>query len=320
MTTWKSAIMGVVVGDALGCPVQFESRDEVAKHPVTGMRGHGTFDMPKGSWTDDSALTLALTESIRRIGGIDYMDIMNNFVQWLDGGRFTPYGYAYDIGRGTLRAIQKYKYTHKPHTAGSDSERNNGNGSLMRIMPAVLYCIDAGLPTEAAVDTVHKVGSLTHAHIRANIACGLYYFMARAILEGDGSLNARMRAGLDAGFDYYDAHLGDADELEHFWRLRYLDDFAALSGDEIKSGGYVVDTLQAAVWALATTDSFEAALLKAVNLGDDTDTVGATAGGLAGLYYGYDAIPRDWLSAIKRRGWIEALCDVKVKPRDPSEV
>ena len=90
MNIWKSAIMGVVVGDALGCPVQFETRAEVARHPVTGMRGYGTFNMPPGSWTDDSSLTLATLESIRRTGGIDYADIMNNFVKWLDDGAFTP--------------------------------------------------------------------------------------------------------------------------------------------------------------------------------------------------------------------------------------
>jgi hypothetical protein len=99
MNKWKSGIMGVVIGDALGCPVQFESREEVSKHPVTGMRGFGTFNLPAGSWTDDSSLTLALLESIRRTGTIDYKDIMDNFVKWLDDGAFTPYGYAYDIGR-----------------------------------------------------------------------------------------------------------------------------------------------------------------------------------------------------------------------------
>ena len=145
MSKWKSGIMGVVVGDALGCPVQFESREEVARHPVTGMRGYGTFNLPPGSWTDDSALTLALLESIRRTGGIDYADIMDNFVKWLDDGAFTPYGYAYDIGRGTMKAIRKYKHTHDPHNAGGHGEENNGNGSLMRIMPAVLHCIDNAL-------------------------------------------------------------------------------------------------------------------------------------------------------------------------------
>ena len=311
MSFWKSGIMGVVVGDALGCPVQFESREEVARHPVTGMRGHGTFDLPAGSWTDDSSLTLALLESIRRMGGIDYKDIMDNFVKWLDDGAFTPYGYAYDIGRGTMNAINRYKRYHKPHRAGNIDERSNGNGSLMRIMPAALYCIDRQLPTGEAIDIIHKVGGLTHAHIRSNIACGLYYFMASAILDGDGTLTDWLQAGLDKGFAFYAQYLADHENLDHYDRLRDLAAFAALPEGSIRSTGYVVDTLEAAVWPLANTGSFEDALLKAVNLGYDTDTVGAIAGGLAGLYYGCDAIPEDWIAAIQRREWIEGLCESK---------
>ena len=313
---WRSGIMGVVVGDALGCPVQFETRAHVAAHPITGMRGYGTFNLPAGSWTDDSSLTLALLDSIRRTGDIDYTDIMANFVDWLDDGAFTPYGYAYDIGFGTMNAIKTYKRHRDPHRAGGSDERNNGNGSLMRIMPAALYCCDRALPVDEAIDIIHHVGSLTHAHIRANIACGLYYFMTRAILFGTGMLTERLQAGIDAGFAFYEKYPAERDELDHYRRLRDLVDFAALPSDSIRSSGYVVDTLEAAVWSLVNTDSFEAALLKAVNLGDDTDTVGAVAGGLAGLYYGYDAIPEDWLSAIQWREWIEGMCDMDGRPGD----
>lgn len=306
---WKSAILGVVVGDALGCPVQFESRAEVARHPVTGMRGYGTFNLPAGSWTDDSSLTLALLESIRRNDGVNECDIMDNFVKWLDDGAFTPYGYAYDIGRGTMNAIREYKRTRDPHRAGGDSETNNGNGSLMRIMPAVLYAIEKGLADGEAVAVVHRVGSLTHAHIRANIACGLYYFMAKAILTAQGSLPDRVRQGMNQGFAFYERFLADRGELASYDRLRDLSAFAALPPDDIRGTGYVVEALEAAVWALVTTDTFEDALLKAVNLGDDTDTVAAIAGGLAGLAYGWEAIPADWLSAIQKREWIESLID-----------
>ena len=304
---WKSGIMGVVIGDALGCPVQFKSRDIVEQDPIMCMVGHGTFNLPAGSWTDDSSLTLATLESIQRVGKIDYMDIMENFIKWLDDGEFTPYGYSYDIGRATMNAIRRYKRDHKPHKAGSYDERNNGNGSLMRIMPAVLYCCDPPLPAAEAIDIVHKVGSLTHAHIRTNIACGLYYFMASAILTMDGALTDRLQAGLDMGFAFYEKYLADHENLEYYDRMRDLESFAALPEDRIRSTGYVVDTLEAVVWALATTDTFKEALLKAVNLGYDSDTVGAVAGGLAGLYYGYNAIPEDWLAAIQRREWIEEM-------------
>jgi len=312
---WLNGIMGVVVGDALGCPVQFESREEVARHPVTGMRGYGTFNLPKGSWTDDSSLTIALLESIRRVGKIDLDDIMGNFMKWLYDGEFTPYGESYDIGRGTMQAINRYRKNGKAKKCGGDEEWNNGNGSLMRIMPACIYCTvmeTSGMYSDRdAIDAIHSVGGLTHAHIRSNIACGLYFFMAKQILFREGSLQERMQEGLTQGFAFYESYLADKENLHYYDRLRDLDAFKTLPADKIKSTGYVVDALEAAVWSLITTDSFDQALLKAVNLGDDTDTVGAIAGGLAGLYYGYDSIPENWLSAIKRREWIEDMCRIQ---------
>ena len=312
---WLNGIMGVVVGDALGCPVQFESRKEVARHPVTYMRGYGTFNLPEGSWTDDSSLTIALLESIRRIGKIDLDDIMENFMKWLYNGDFTPYGQSYDIGRGTMQAIDRYSRIRNAKKCGGGEEWNNGNGSLMRILPACIYCNvmeTSGIYSDCdAIDVIHSVGGLTHAHIRSNIACGLYFFMVKQILIGEGPLQERMREGLTQGFAFYESRLADKENLHYYDRLRDLTAFKSLPAEKIKSTGYVVDALEAAVWSLITTDRFDQALLKAVNLGDDTDTVGAIAGGLAGLYYGYDTIPENWLSAIKRREWIEEMCRIK---------
>ena len=315
---WLNGIMGVVVGDALGCPVQFESRKEVSRHPVTDMRGYGTFNLPEGSWTDDSSLTIALLESIRRIGKIDLDDIMENFMNWLYDGDFTPYGQSYDIGRGTMQAIDRYSRNRNAKKCGGGEEWNNGNGSLMRIMPACIYCSvmeTSGIYSDRdAIDVIHSVGGLTHAHIRSNIACGLYFFMVKQILIGEGPLQERMREGLTQGFAFYESRLADKENLHYYDRLRDLTAFKSLPAEKIKkikSTGYVVDALEAAVWSLITTDRFDQALLKAVNLGDDTDTVGAIAGGLAGLYYGYDTIPENWLSAIKRREWIEEMCRIK---------
>ena len=305
---WKDGVMGVVIGDALGCPVQFKSRAEVAKHPITGMRGNGTFNLPAGSWTDDSSLTLALLDSIKRLNTIDLHDIMDNFVKWLDNGAFTPFGHAFDIGRGTMWAIKKYKIDKRPAKCGGTEDWNNGNGSLMRIMPACLFCVDKQLNDDDAIKVIHQVASLTHAHIRSNIACGLYYFMVKAILESDGTLLDRLQIGLNHGFSFYKKFLVDQKNVGYYDRLKNLTVFAGTPEDAIKSSGYVVDTLEAAVWSLLNTNSFDSALLLAVNLGDDSDTVAAIAGGLAGLFYGYDAIPKDWLQAIQKRDMIETLC------------
>lgn len=305
---WKEGIMGVVIGDALGCPVQFETRQEVAKHPVTGMQGHGTFDLPAGSWTDDSSLTLALLDSICRTGELDLGDIMDNFVKWLEDGEFTPYGYAYDIGECTIKAIHAYMKDRNPQLCGGRGERDNGNGSLMRIMPACLYCCRKGMKDEDAIRAIHAVGSLTHAHIRANIACGLYFFMVREVLDGEGKLNDRLQKGLDKGFAYYEKAETDLGELAYYDRLRDFGAFGRTPAEEILSGGYVVETLEAVVWALITTETFEQALLKVVNLGKDSDTTGAITGGIAALYYGYDSIPKSWTFEIKKYMTIVRLC------------
>lgn len=310
---WKDGVFGVVVGDALGCPVQFEDRAVVAKHPVTGMRGNGTFNLPVGTWTDDSSMTLALLDSICKTDKLDLNHIMGNFVDWFDEGDFTPFGVSFDIGMGTMRAITAYKHRRNPRQCGSYDERNNGNGSLMRIMPACLYCYEQGLEDKEAIKQIHLVGSLTHAHIRSNIACGLYYFMVKAVLSGNGpTFKDRLTEGLSQGFAYYEKALADHENLEYYDRLRDLSQFAETPTEGIRSTGYVVDTLEAVVWSLINTDSYESALLKAVNLGDDSDTVGAIAGGLAGLGYGCGGlwgIPKKWLDVIQKKDWIADLCE-----------
>ena len=308
---WKDGIMGVVIGDALGCPIQFKNRNEVAEYPVTGMRGGGVFNLPAGSWTDDSSLTLALLDSIKRKGTIDLKHIMENFIDWLDNGEFTPFGRSFDIGGGTMSAICSYKHRKKPNQCGGRDEQNNGNGRLKRILPVCLFCYAKKMDDVAAINTIHHVGSLTHAHIRSNIACGLYYFMVRAILDepDGGSIQDQLQRGLNNGFAYYEKMLADHENLAFYNRLRDLQLFVDADEDMIKSSGYVVDTLEAAVWSLITTSSFEAALLKAVNLGGDSDTVGAVTGGLAGLFYGCQSIPPQWIETIQRRAWIEGLCE-----------
>ena len=181
----------------------------------------------------------------------------------------------------------------------------------MRIMPACLYAYDRKLSVADAVKTVHEVGGLTHNHLRAKIACGLYYFCVRSILDGVGFLTERLQKGFDEGFAFYERDIANRVELSYYGRLRNLTEFAVVPEDAIKSTGYVVDSLEAAVWSLIRTDSFKDSLLTAVNLGDDADTVGAIAGGLAALYYGYKGIPEDWLAVIQRRDWIEGLCKME---------
>ncbi len=312
---WLDGIFGVIVGDALGCPVEFRHRYELQKDPVTNMRGYGTFDLPAGSWTDDSSLTLALLDSLGERKAIVLPDIMDKFTAWLEQGDYTPYGDTFDVGRGTEQAIYRYKWGKDVTACGGTSAHDNGNGSLMRIMPACLYCYEqeqlGKMDRKAAIDMIHTVSGLTHNHLRSKIACGLYYFMVASILGDteDTPLIDLLQRGMTSGWTFYAQAGTDPAELACYSHLLNLAYFATVGEEEICSSGYVVDTMETAVWSLITTNSYAECTLNAVNLGEDTDTVAAIAGGLAGLYYGMDQIPHDWLKAIARKDWIYDLCE-----------
>lgn len=311
---WTEGIIGVVVGDALGMPVQFMSREQVKKAPVEGMKGYGTYNMPPGTWSDDSSLTLAALDSIHEEKKINTEDIMNRFVDWYEHGAYTPHGFAFDIGATCAEAICRYGESHNYKDCGCTDEYSNGNGSLMRIMPACLYAYEQEkknrLTDTEAIELIHEVSALTHAHLRAKMACGIYYFMMKAILDEEGALIVRLQKGIDAAVEYYHRDVSNLVQLAYYGRLFHLDEFMQVQEDEIKSSGYVVDSLEAAVWSLITTETFKDGLLKAVNLGNDTDTIGAIAGGLAALYYGYQNIPQEWRNAILMRDEIIALCEL----------
>lgn len=311
---WVNGMMGVVVGDALGMPVQFVDRVELKNNPVETMEGYGTYNMPPGTWSDDSSMALATLDSIRKKGDIDYSDIMERFVKWNFYGEYTPAGKAFDQGNTCMEAICNFVRDKNYKTCGKTGEWANGNDALMRIMPACLYAYEKVATKEwelkQALECVHQTSALTHNHLRSKMACGIYYFLISNIIEGSGTLQERLQNGVDDAVRFYHEDTFNYVELAYYTRLFHLDEFAKCSEDTIKSSGYVVDSLEAAIWSLITTESLEEALLKAVNLGDDTDTVGAIAGGLATLFYGYDSVPEMWRKQIIKAEEIMALCEI----------
>ena len=306
----RSAIFGLCVADALGVPVEFQSRAALDRNPVTGMRGHGTHNQPAGTWSDDSSMTLALLSSLAN--GLDYEDIMRRFYRWLDKGEYSPYGSVFDVGITCRAAIRRFvDHDTDPIDCGSFREQDNGNGSLMRILPLLFYLHarfgDNFWQHGEAAEIIHNVSALTHAHPRSQAACGIYLSIGQALMGG-GTLDESVRLGTRRAFDYYEQRPRFAAEMHHYHPM-LAGDFAATPRAQIKGSGYVVDTLNAAVWCLLNGKSYAESALLAVNLGEDTDTVAAVAGGLAGLYYGLDGIPADWIALIPRREWIAALCD-----------
>ncbi|MCL6478682.1 MAG: ADP-ribosylglycohydrolase family protein [Peptococcaceae bacterium] len=294
-------LFGVAVGDALGVPVEFVSREELHKKPVQEMTGYGTHYQPPGTWSDDTSLTLCLAESLVE-AGYNLADAGKRFVRWYREGYWTPYGRAFDIGGATRRAILRLKGGVDPALAGPDDEMSNGNGSLMRILPAALYF--AGSEVKVMREAVCKISCLTHGHPRSQLACFLYALLVRELLAGNapGLAYEKMRERAPE----LCAKTALAGELPHFERI-LNGSLPGLPEREIRSDGYVVSTLEAAVWCLLNNATFSDTVLSAVNLGGDSDTTGAVAGGLAGVYYGYGAIPRKWLERLARFEEILAL-------------
>lgn len=314
---WLDGIMGVIVGDALGSPAQFRWREELRQHPITDMVYCDNFRMPAGSFTDDGSLTLATLASLVECGEYNLKDIADKFVAWLHKGEYTPFGKAYDIGYGCSSGIDRYDRSGDPTTSGGNDEQNNGNGSLMRIMPMCLYLYERQKKVctseNEAIHMIHEASGITHRHLRAQMACGLYFYMGKSILDNKEfdkglSLNECLQQGIDAGLKCYGNDIRNLSEIAYFGRLFDLSELMATPEDKIETSGYVIDTIEAVVYNLITTSTFEECLLQAINMGNDADTVGAIAGGLAGLYYGYEEIPKSWVSKIQRREYIEEMC------------
>lgn len=292
----QSSFLGIAVGDALGVPVEFQGRGFLDEHPVVGMIGYGTHNQKPGTWSDDSSLTFCLAESL--CTGFDLQDIANRFVDWYYDGYWTAWGHTFDIGITTRQAIDRVMSgSLPPELCGGMDEFENGNGSLMRILPLVFYL--QGRPQDERYHFTKLVSSITHGHFRSYFSCFIYIEYLLKLLDGLDKQEAYV--SLQKDILRFGAKNGlNKQELDLFNNI-LRNDLRMLKKGEVKGSGYVVESLEASLWCFLRHDSYEQAVLEAVNLGSDTDTTGAITGGLAGLYYGMDSIPHDWIEIIARK-------------------
>ena len=290
----QDGLFGLCIGDALGVPVEFTSRAERTKSPVKSMLGYGTWDVPAGTFSDDSSLTFCLAECLCQ--GFSLEEIANSFWRWYNESYWTASGEVFDIGNTTFLAIADFQRGVPPLQAGGSSENSNGNGSLMRILP-IAYCYK-NLSFPELISRTHQISCLTHAHLRSQMACGIYVSIAVSLLSGKQP-QAAYEEGLEKINQVYSAS-EYATEIYHFHRV-FNGKIGELDINEIESGGYVIHTLETSLWCLLNSSSYSEAVLKAVNLGGDTDTTAAVTGGLAGIYYGFDNIPKEWIEQIARK-------------------
>lgn len=270
---FRGALLGLAVGDALGAQVEFMERDTFP--PVTGMAGGGFWRLKPGEWTDDTAMAMALAVSLVRKGWNPY-DQIERLWAWRERGEYSSNGACFDIGSTTIAGLLLYRKTGDPLGA-LDSEELSGNGSLVRIAPVAMRY--AFRHREIVADKCAESSRTTHGSYICRFQCAWLGKLLAGLLRGE-----RLKPK----------------DAQEFWEIER---------DEIKSGGYVTDTLDAALWSVYRTDNFRDAVLTAVNLGDDADSVGAVAGQLAGAYYGAAAIPADWLEVLARRAELANLAD-----------
>jgi ADP-ribosylglycohydrolase len=300
----KSAIFAGIVGDALGVPVEHSTRQELSLCAVKNLLGYGRYDQPEGTWSDDTSMVLCTMESLSR--GYDLEDIAKVFCGWLFDGKWTATGYVFDSGLTTFMALERYRAgKEKARQCGCRTDDDNGNGSLMRILPAAL-CFHTA-PIEPFLEAIHDISAITHAHPRSKCACGVYSLLVRHLLTGRDKAEAYRAAVADAS-DYYAAREAFAMEMAHFSRV-LSGRIPELSEDDISSSGYVVDTLEAALWCFLRFGNTKDVLLAAVNLGLDTDTTGMVAGGLAGTCYGLGDLPEAWLESVARKAEIDQVVE-----------
>ena len=298
----RSVFFGLSVGDALGVPVEFKSPEYLKTNPVRGMTGHGTWNQPPGTWSDDSSLAFCLAESLTK--GYDLNDIAQNFCKWLQQGYWGAHHKVFDVGGATYNSINRLIKGESPSVSGGMMEEDNGNGSLMRIMP-LLFSVYT-LPIDERYQRVKEVSSITHAHFRSVFSCFIYMELALQILKGNSinEANANMQNSIE---EFVAERNFNSVEINLFDRVLKAD-IKKTKEAEIYSGGYVLHTLEASIWCLLNTDNYSDAVLKAVNLGSDTDTTACVTGGIAGLLYGYDDIFQIWINEIARKDDIEDLC------------
>ena len=300
-------IIGLALADAMGVPVEFFSRKELKKHPVLDFESYGTYGMPEGCWSDDTSLTIATMDGIIKNSGVideqAYKKIADNFVDYYYDGAFTPTDKMFDIGGTTSSAIFRYASGEASATeAGGNAKSNAGNGALMRILPIAYYAYDKDLPDDKILDIVSNIASITHRLETCKLGSYIYTQYAKKLLEG---FDRREAYEIIQELDY---SFFSQETLEEYSRI-LEDDISRFPEDEISSLGKTCPTLEATLWSFMNSHDYSDAILTAINLGNDTDTVGACTGGLAGLYYGCNDISPEWLSKLKKLEYLTHLCD-----------
>ena len=299
----KSCILGLAIGDALGVPYEFMPRYQAESADLTHMTENGFYhQQPAGAWSDDTAMTLAVMDSIIHTGYIDAEAMMSAFQDWYINARYTSTGITFGVGRTINFALKKHRYGNPALACGPSGFRDNGNGALMRFSPIALFCSYNKFSRDEEVCLVNNACQITHAHEISQLGCLIYTDYMKSIVSGSSKTQA-YEAICSADYNsYYSKKAVCA-------YRRILDgELVALPRHSLNESGYIVDTLEAALWATLKETSYKDAIRDAIHLGYDTDTVAAVTGSICGILYGAESIPEVWQNELLNRDYLENLC------------
>lgn len=304
----KDILFGIAIGDALGVPYEFSSREQMRKSPATDIVGYKTHNQPPGTWSDDSSLTFCLAEVLTE--NYSLHSLARKFINWKKNAYWTARDKVFDIGITTSRSITKLEKILK-NDADEDldllkyeaSEYDNGNGSLMRILPLLLYIKNKNISEQFEI--IWKNSALTHGHIRSAMSCLIYLKFAEFLTKGISKLESYQKTRIEIKTFWDEMNFSET-EKTHFTRV-IQNDISKYKEKSILSGGYVIESLEASLWCFLKTDTYESSILKAINFGHDTDTTAAITGGLSGIFYTYNKMPEYWIASLAKMEKIEEL-------------
>ena len=287
---YQGCLLGLACGDAVGAPLEFKRRESFT--PITDMVSGGKFKMAKGEWTDDTAMALCLANSLIECNEFNANDQMEKYTRWIDTGYCSSREQAFGIGQTILQAMMKFHRDKDPFS-GSTAPQTAGNGGLMRLAPVPMFFYP---DREQAVHFAIESSRTTHAADECLWATQIFANMLLNVFDGKDKETVLTSHTIktDVSSGLLSILNGD------YWKK---------SAEEIKGTGYVVESLEAALWCFYTTDNFKDAVLQAANLGDDADTTAAICGQIAGAYYGANAIPRHWLEQLHQADEIRTIAD-----------
>lgn len=293
---YLDGLIGYVIGDALGFPLQNQKRDDLLKKPLTKMIESDHFETPEGTWSTNTSLTIATIDSINAKCAIDFKDIMNKISAFNYHCSYTPFNEVLDIDVITLRAIEKYNED-KENVSSWGIENKINNKSLARILPIAYYAIEKKLKDLEVLDLVKSISSLTHSNEICQMGCYIYVRLVMFLLNGKDKFSAY---SMTKCVDYSMF----SEEAQNTYARLIKDDISKYKLSEIESTSEPSNTLEVCIWLMLKSDSYKDSLIGAINLGEDTSTNAALTGALTGIIYGYETFPEDWLNKIIKKEYL----------------